>query len=126
VQVLIVDPSEIVRRRLVALVAGVEQVAVIGQAERATQAIVAMCVLRPELVILDIQLPDGDGVAVLGAAKRLDHAPAVLVLTNCADAYHRLRCEAAGADFFLDKSKQFEDIPGILRGMIEQGVANHG
>jgi hypothetical protein len=38
-----VDPSEIVRRRLVALLAGVEQVAVIGQAERATQAIVAMC-----------------------------------------------------------------------------------
>lgn len=85
-----------------------------------------MCVLPPDLVISDIHLPDGDGVAVLGAAKRLQPAPVVMVLTNCADAYHRLRCEAAGADFFLDKSKQFEDIPRIVRGLFEQGVANHG
>jgi CheY-like chemotaxis protein len=99
---------------------------VIGQAERATQAIVARCVLRPDLVILDIQMPDGDGVAVLGAAKRLEPAPVVMVLTNSADAYHRLRCEAAGADFFLDTSKQFVEIPRIVRGLIEQGVAHHG
>jgi CheY-like chemotaxis protein len=85
-----------------------------------------MCVLRPDLVILDIQMPDGDGVAVLGAAQRLQPAPVVMVLTNRAAPYHRLRCEAAGADFFLDKSKQVEDIPSIVRGLIEQGVANHG
>ncbi len=121
-----VDPSDIVRHRLLALFATLEQVTVIGQAERATQAIVALCVLRPDLVLVDIQMPDGDGVAVLGAAKRLQPAPVVTVLTNCAAAYRRLRCEAAGADLFLDTSKQFEDIPSIVRGLIEQGGANHG
>jgi DNA-binding NarL/FixJ family response regulator len=121
-----VDPSDIVRHRVRALFATLEQLTLIGQAERATQAIVAMGVLRPDLAILVIQMPDGDGVAVLGAAKRLQPAPIVMVLTNCADAYHRLRCEAAGADFFLDKSKPFEDTPSIVRGLIEQGVAHHG
>jgi chemotaxis response regulator CheB len=74
-----VDPSDIVRHRLIALFATLEQVTVIGQAERATQAIVALCVLQPDVVILVIQLPDGDGVAVLGAAQRLQPAPVVMV-----------------------------------------------
>jgi DNA-binding NarL/FixJ family response regulator len=126
VHVLIVDHSAIVRQRLVELFASVEQVAVIGQAERATPAMVAMRDLRPDLVILDIPMPDRDGVAVLEVAQRLAPAPTVVVLTNLADTSRRRRCEAAGADFFLDKSKQFVAIPRFLRGLIEQGVANHG
>ncbi len=124
--ILIVDHSAIVRQRLIALFAAVEQVAVIGQAERATQAMVAMRDLRPDLAILDIQMPDGDGGTVLEAAQRLAPAPTVVVLTNLADTSRRRRCEAAGAGFFLDKSKQFVAIPRLLRRLIEQGVANHG
>jgi len=113
--VLIVDDSAIVRLRLAEMVESVEHVAVIGQAQGATQGLLALRDLRPDLVILDIQMPDGDGVVVLEAAKQLDPAPAVVMLTNYVDEYHRLRCRAAGADFFLDKSKQFEEIPEMLR-----------
>jgi DNA-binding NarL/FixJ family response regulator len=126
VQVLIVDDSAIVRLRLAELLESVEHVAVAGQAGGVTQAIAAMRDLRPDLVILDIQMPDGDGVAVLEAAKRLQPAPTVVMLTNYVDDFHRLRCVAAGADFFLDKSKQFENIPGILRGLMRHGVAQDG
>ena len=124
--ILTVDHSAIVRQRLIALLASVERVAVIGQAERATQAMVAMRDLRPDLAILDIQMPDGDGVAVLEAAQRLAPAPTVVVLTKLADTSRRRRCEAAGADFFLDKSKQFVAIPRLLRRLIGQGAPNHG
>lgn len=117
-QVLIVDDSAIVRHRLAEMVESVKHVTVVGQAPGATQAILALRELRPHLVILDIQMPDGDGVAVLEAAKELDPAPAVVMLTNYVDDYHRLRCRAAGADFFLDKSKQFEEIPRILLGLM--------
>jgi DNA-binding NarL/FixJ family response regulator len=126
VQVLIVDDSAIVRLRLAELLESVEHVAVAGQAGGVAQAIAAMRDLRPDLVILDIQMPDGDGVAVLAAAKLLEPAPAVMMLTNYVDDYQRLRCEAAGADFFLDKSKEFEEIPRILRGMMQPGVPGHG
>src|SRR5256714_731304 len=95
--VLIVDDSAIVRLRLAEMVESVEHVAVIGQARGATQGLLALRDLRPDLVILDIQMPDGDGVTVLEAAKQLDPAPAVMMLTNYVDEYHRLRCRAAGA-----------------------------
>jgi DNA-binding NarL/FixJ family response regulator len=124
--VLIVDDSAIVRFRLAEMVESVEHVSVVGQAPGASQAILALRELRPDLVILDIQMPDGDGVAVLEAAKRLDPAPAVIMLTNYVDDYHRLRCHAAGADFFLDKSKQFEEIPGILRGLMRHAARSDG
>jgi len=124
-QVLIVDDSAIVRFRLAEMVESVKHVSVVGQAQGATQGIMAVRELRPDLVILDIQMPDGDGVAVLEAAKQLAPAPAVMMLTNYVDDYHRLRCRAAGADFFLDKSKEFEEIPEILRGLMRQGVARN-
>jgi len=126
VHVLIVDDSAIVRFRLAEMVESVEHVAVVGQVPGATQAILALHQLRPDLVILDIQMPDGDGVAVLEAAKQLDPAPTVMMLTNYVDEYFRSRCRAAGADFFLDKSKQFEQIPGILRGLMQQGARSDG
>jgi DNA-binding NarL/FixJ family response regulator len=121
-QVLIVDDSAIVRFRLAELVESVERVQVVGQAPGVTQAILGLKELRPDLVILDLQMPDGDGVAVLEAAKQLDPAPVVIMLTNYVDDYNRLRYRAAGADFFLDKSKQFEEIPWILRGLMRQSA----
>jgi DNA-binding NarL/FixJ family response regulator len=121
-QVLIVDDSAIVRFRLAEMVESVERVQVVGQAPGVTQAILGLKELRPDLVILDIQMPDGDGVAVLEAAKQLDPAPVVIMLTNYVDDYNRLRYRAAGADFFLDKSKQFEEIPWILRGLMRHSA----
>ena len=97
VHVLIVDDSAIVRFRLAEMVESVEHVAVVGQVPGATQAILALHQLRPDLLIVDIQMPDGDGVAVLEAAKQLAPAPTVMMLTNYVDEYFRSRCRAAGA-----------------------------
>jgi DNA-binding NarL/FixJ family response regulator len=125
VQVLIVDDSAIVRLLLAELLESVQRVAVVGQAHGVTQAILVLQDVRPDLVILDVQMPDGDGVAVLEAAKGLRPVPAVIVLTKRVDDQQRLRCLAAGADFFLDKSNLFDEIPRILRDLIDTGV-RHG
>jgi hypothetical protein len=44
------------------------------------------------------------------------------MFTNYTDDYYRQRCEVAGADFFLDKSKQFDEIPGLLRALMQAKV----
>lgn len=120
VQVLIVDDSAIVRLKLAELLQAEEQVQIVGGAACAAAAISSILELRPDVVILDLQMPDRDGVTVLEAAKQCHPAPVVIMLTNYVDEYHRLRCEAAGADYFLDKAKQFEEVPRILRGMTER------
>src|ERR1700688_2063346 len=111
----IVDDSAIVRMRLAEMLVNGAEVTVVGQAGTVAAALHEIPQLQPECVLLDIQLPDGDGISVLKAVKRMTPSPAVVMFTNYTDDYYRQRCQVAGADFFLDKSKQFDEIPGLLR-----------
>jgi DNA-binding NarL/FixJ family response regulator len=123
----IVDDSAIVRVRLAQMLLANVGVTVVGQAGTVAAALEEIPRFQPEFVLLDIQLPDGDGISVLKAVKRLRPTPAVMMITNYTDEYYRRRCEVAGADFFLDKSKQFDEIPGLLRALMRTKIAeSHG
>jgi two-component system, NarL family, response regulator DevR len=126
VRVFIVDDHEIVRERLVKLLNKITETEVVGEAGTVADALAAIPGLRPDLVLLDIRMPDGDGFSVLKRLKALEHAPAVVMLTNHADDYYRRRSQAEGADFFLDKSKQFDEIPGILSQLTETRAHHDG
>lgn len=97
------------------MLAELDNVEVVGEAASIAAALRAIPTLRPDVVILDIKLPDGSGIALLEAIKRLAPATIVTMLTNYPSDQFRQRCLAAGADFFLDKSTEFEEIPAILR-----------
>jgi two-component system response regulator DevR len=120
----IVDDSTIVRVRLTEMLVIDPHVTVVGQAGTVAAALQDIPKLQPECVLLDIQLPDGDGISVLKAVKRMTPPPAVVMFTNYTDESYRQRCEIAGADFFLDKSKQFDEIPGLLRTMMRKKDAD--
>jgi DNA-binding NarL/FixJ family response regulator len=122
VRAFIVDDSAIVRMRLAEILVTDAHVTVVGQAGTVAAALREIPHLQPECVLLDIQLPDGDGISVLKAVKRMTPTPAVVMFTNYTDEFYRQRCEVAGADFFLDKSKQFDEIPGILRALSQTRV----
>ena len=76
---------------------------------------------RPDVVILDIRMPGGNGIEVLREVKKLDPAPTVIVFTNYAQAQYRKKGEEAGADFFLDKSTEFDKLPQALE-QVRQGL----
>jgi DNA-binding NarL/FixJ family response regulator len=123
----IVDDSAMVRVRLAQMLLTDLGVTVVGQAGTVAAALQEIPRLQPEFVLLDIQLPDGDGISVLKAVKRMRPTPAVVMVTNYTDEYYRQQCEVAGADFFLDKSKQFDEIPGLLRALMRTKHAeSHG
>lgn len=123
----IVDDSVIVRGRLTEMLVTDPEVTVVGQAGTVAAALENIPKLQPECVLLDIQLPDGDGISVLKAIKCMTPPPAVVMFTNYTDECYRQRCELAGADFFLDKSKQFDEIPGLLRTLMQTRVEDpHG
>lgn len=67
-----------------------------------------------DAIILDIQLSDGNGLALLKKIKLEQPSIRVMVLTNHSNEANRLQALRAGADSFLDKSTDFEQIPGLL------------
>ncbi len=115
---LIVDDSEAIRTRLVTLMGEVAGVEVVGQAETVAQAIVLLRQLKPQAMILDLQLPDGNGLEVLRWVQDERIPMAVIVLTNYPHPQYEKRARVAGAYAFLNKAKDFPKIVNILRDLI--------
>lgn len=114
IKVFIADDSLIVREHLVTMLDELVGIEIVGQAENVTEAISAIQHLRPDVVILDIRMPGGSGIDVLQTIKQDEVAPIVIVLTNYPYSGYRQKCLQAGADYFLDKSTEFEQIPELF------------
>ena len=112
-KVLVVDDSAIVRQRLVDIVStlpGVERVDTAATASEARRVIEAT---GPDLVILDIHMPGDSGLSVLDALQTDDRVTAI-VLTNDPTPQWRRACLRAGADFFFDKSVEFQPAVDVV------------
>ncbi len=114
IKVFITDDSLIVRERLTTMLVELAGVEVVGQAEDVATAISAIGRLRPDVVILDIRMPGGSGIDVLRQIKQTRPELMVIILTNYPYPGYRQRCLQAGADFFLDKSAEFDQIPALM------------
>ncbi|HEY4667916.1 MAG TPA: response regulator transcription factor [Anaerolineales bacterium] len=112
-RIYIADDSAIVRKRLSAMLADVPGVELAGKAADAGQAYEEIQRLKPEIVILDLRMP-GNGVALVERVNSLSKRPVVIVLTNYSSPPYRRRSLEAGADYFLDKSTDQEQLLRIL------------
>lgn len=94
-----------------------ESTSVVGFAETEAEAIEGVTKLRPDVVILDIKLRQGNGLNVLRRIRQmsLPDPMVVMVLTNYGFENYQKRCMELGADYFLDKSTQFDQVNPILR-----------
>lgn len=92
---------------------------VIGEADNVQQAIEHIRQQGPDVVILDIRMPGGNGIDVLREIEKNDQAPVVIMLTNYPYPQYKRKCMDAGADFFFDKSREFEKVVEVLRGWIK-------
>lgn len=99
VTVLVVDDEPPARRKLRHLLAGDPEVSVVGEAGSAREAAARIEVLDPELVFLDVQMPDGDGFAVLSALAAEERPEVVFVTAYDA---HALRAfDESAVDYLL-------------------------
>lgn len=123
-KVFIVDDSAIVRERLINSLSELEDIEIIGHAEDAVQAADSILKLKPEAVILDIRMPGGSGLDVLQKIKKEQPAPIVIMLTNYPYPQYRKKCMEADADFFFDKSTEFEKVIEVFRGLASAPIAH--
>ena len=114
IRIFIADDSLIVRERLVTMLNELAGIEIVGQAENVAEAVSGIRDLQPDVVILDIRMPGGSGIKVLQNIKQAGAGPMVIILTNFPYPGYRQRYLQAGADFFLDKSSEFDHIPYLL------------
>ncbi len=118
-RIFIADDSEILRSRLVSILSEIEGLTVVGQAENSTEAIKAIEKLDPDVVIMDIRMPNGDGISALNIIKKeLNIDPIVIMFTNYPYLQYRKKCLEAGADYFFFKSTEFESLIELMRNMV--------
>jgi DNA-binding NarL/FixJ family response regulator len=118
-RVFITDDSKIVVERMTDLLKEVSGVEVVGQSGNALDAVLSIQETNPDVVILDLQMPGGSGLDVLKAIRRGHPRLQVLICTNYPYQQYRDECMAAGANYFLDKSADFDKIPTIFRQLIK-------
>jgi DNA-binding NarL/FixJ family response regulator len=117
--IFVVEDSSLLRERLIRTLTGINGVQVTGFADTAEDAIQSIQQQRPDAIILDIRLRQGTGFQVLQAIKVRGKPPTVIVLTNFAYPQYRKKYMDAGADFFFDKSNEFEQVVVVLNQILE-------
>ncbi len=114
-KVLVVDDSAAVRRRLASRLRELEGVKLVAEATDGSGALWYSRTLVPDVVLLDLSLPGPSGIEVLSRLKATENPPVVIVPTNHANESYRAACLGRGADFFFDKSQQFDDMVELVR-----------
>ncbi len=115
IRVVIVDDAPLLRERLRGWINGIPGVQVVGEAGDVASGLEEFRRSQPDVVILDIQMPDGSGIDLLDTIKAERALTRVVMLTNYPLPQLRKRCLDAGAECFLDKCGDVEEIREILQ-----------
>ncbi|HZG91419.1 MAG TPA: response regulator transcription factor [Pseudonocardia sp.] len=122
ITVFLLDDHEIVRRGIAQLLESEDDIVVVGEAGTAAQAIARVPALRPDVAILDVRLPDGEGVSVCRELRAtIDPPPACLMLTSYSDDEALFGAIMAGASGYLLKQVAGVDLVGAVRTVAAGG-----
>ena len=114
-RILIVDDSQAVRESLGWLLRDESNLTVVGEAANGLDAIRLALKLKPDVVILDIELPDTDGFFVTQELKKMTDSPLVVLLSIHSDVISKQRGVLAGCDAFVEKGTSWPNLLAILQ-----------
>ena len=121
VRVFLLDDHEIVRRGVRELLEAEPDLVVVGEASTAAEALVRVPAVRPDVAVLDVRLPDGDGVRVCRELRSADPALQCLMLTSFADDDAVFGAVMAGAAGYVLKQIRGTDLVGAVRTVAAGG-----
>jgi DNA-binding NarL/FixJ family response regulator len=122
ISVFLLDDHEIVRRGIAQLLESEDDIVVVGEAGTAAQAMARIPALRPDVAILDVRLPDGEGVTVCREVRSsVTPPPACLMLTSYSDDEALFGAIMAGASGYLLKQVTGTNLLGAVRAVAAGG-----
>ena len=117
IRVFLLDDHEVVRRGVQDLLEAEDDIVVVGEGSTAAEALARVPALRPDVAILDVRLPDGDGVSVCRELRSAMPELACLMLTSFADDEALFDAIMAGAAGYVLKQIRGTDLTGAVRAV---------
>ncbi|GAA2982849.1 response regulator [Actinokineospora diospyrosa] len=122
ISVFVLDDHEVVRRGLRQLLEVEPDIEVVGEAATAAQALARIPAVRPRVAILDVRLPDGEGVSVCRDVRSsVEPPPACLMLTSFSDDEALFGAIMAGAAGYMLKQVSGDDLVSAVRTLADGG-----
>jgi len=125
IRVVLVDDHAVIRAGLEQLLAGTPDIEVVGQADNGRTAVDVVRRLRPDVVLMDLQMPGVDGVAATRMMMEEQLGVDVLVLTSFSDSERIVAAIDAGAVGYLLKDADPEDVLQGIRAVTRGGSPIH-
>ncbi len=117
IRVLVADDHPVMRAGLTALIGSLDDMEVVAVVADGRQAVRDVVLHRPDVALLDLQMPELDGFGALREIRRLAPATALCVLTMFADDDSLFTAMKAGAQGYLLKGAEQEDIARAIRAV---------
>ena len=115
IRVFLLDDHEVVRRGVRELLDAEDDIEVVGEADTVERALARIPAIRPDVAILDVRLPDGDGIEVCRELRSMPDEIACLMLTSFSDDEALTQAVVAGASGYLLKQIRGTDIVDAVR-----------
>jgi DNA-binding NarL/FixJ family response regulator len=119
---LIVDDSPIFIERLLGMLEGMLLPEQIGNTGNFAQALDHIARHPPDILLLDVNLPDKSGIELLRVVRDRYPAVVVIMISNQSTDSYRTVCARLGATAFLDKSAEFERIPALIAAFLDPNM----
>jgi len=123
-QLLIADDSTEVRHSLRRFLSTLEGLEIVGEAVDAVDALEQTRQLKPDIVLLDIKMPRGNGLDVAARIRQDLPSCEIIILTNYASKEFRRSAAEKGVRYFFDKSTEFEVIPSVIKKLLDEHTSS--
>lgn len=115
IRVLLVDDQQVVRRGLGLRLHLEPDMRVVGEARSGKEALTLVQALAPDVVLMDVEMPEMDGIAATTALRAMRSPSAVVIISIHDDLPTRIRAQAAGAVAFVTKNGLTDELLAVIR-----------
>ena len=126
-KIVIADDSDMLRERIKESLKNINDVEIVGEAKTGTEAVKIIQEKNPDFVLLDIKMPELNGIEVLKKIKHREKKIKVCIFTNYPYKQYQTKCAEEGADYFFDKNVNIQVIKNLIEQLsMNRTEENHG
>ena len=123
-KVIIADDSKLIRDRITERVKLIDSVNVVAQTTNSYETIEEIKKHKPDVLILDIRMPEGSGINVLKYIQKNKIRIVTIVVTNYPIIQYKNKCFELGADYFFSKATEFDEVFKLVEKLANSNEGN--